>query len=76
MMRKGINASNYSLITESFRWLTNGEFPVEIVRADPKDTTVVFPITDIFWVKFFLLGVFPLLLIACGIIINYLRKRG
>ncbi|WP_294141096.1 Gldg family protein [uncultured Sanguibacteroides sp.] len=76
MMRKGINASNYSLITESFRWLTNGEFPVEIVRADPKDTTVVFPITGIFWVKFFLLGLFPLLLIGCGIFINYLRKRG
>lgn len=75
MTRKGIKASNYSLITESFRWLTNGEFPIDTWRPDPLDTSVSLELSSMKWVKAGILGIFPLLLIACGVLVWY-RRRG
>ena len=73
--RDGIDASNYSLITESFHWLSNGRFPVKIIYPDPQDVSVVVGITGGKVVKYALLLVLPLLVVAVGIWINYKRKR-
>ena len=73
--RDGIDASNYSLITESFHWLSNGRFPVKIIYPDPRDVSVVVGITGGKVVKYALLLVLPLLVIAVGIWINYRRRR-
>lgn len=75
MTRKGIKASNYSLITESFRWLTNGEFPINTWRPDPQDTSISLELSSMRWIKAGILGVLPLCLIACGVFVWY-RRRG
>ena len=74
MYRKGIKASNFSLITESFRWLTDGEFPVNTRRPDPIDISISLELSSMKWVKVTFVGIFPLLLIGCGILIWYRRK--
>ena len=75
MYRKGIKASNFSLITESFRWLTDGEFPVNTRRPDPADTSISLELSSMKWVKLMFVGILPLLLIGCGILIWH-RRRG
>ncbi len=75
MYRKGVKASNFSLITESFRWLTDGEFPVNTRRPDPEDISISLELSSMKWVKIMFVGVFPLLLIACGILVWH-RRRG
>ena len=75
MYRKGIKASNFSLITESFRWLTDGEFPVNTRRPDPADTSISLELSSMKWVKVMFVGILPLLLIGCGILIWH-RRRG
>lgn len=73
--RDGIAASNYSLITESFHWLSNDRFPVEIIYPDPQDVSVVLGISGGKGVKYGLLLVLPLFVVSIGIWINYRRKR-
>ncbi len=75
MTRKGIKASNYSLITETFRWLTNGEFPIDTWRPEALDTSVSLELSAMKWVKAGVLGLLPLCLIACGILVWH-RRRG
>ena len=75
MYRKGIKASNFSLITESFRWLTDGEFPVNTRRPDSADTSISLELSSMKWVKVMFVGILPLLLIGCGILIWH-RRRG
>ena len=75
MFRKGIDASNYSLITESFRWLSGGEFPINTRRPDPRDTSVSMELPSMIWVRIGFLGVFPLCFIVCGIVVGYRRKK-
>ena len=74
MYRKGIKASNFSLITESFRWLTDGEFPVNTRRPDPIDISISLELSSMLCVNVTFVGIFPLLLIGCGILIWYRRK--
>lgn len=75
MFRKGIDASNYSLITESFRWLTKGEFPINTRRPEPRDTKVNMELPSMIWVRIGLLGFLPLCLIAGGIVTGWRRKN-
>jgi len=74
MNRKGIKASNYSLITESFHWLSNGEFPVRITRPEPKDVAINLPFAAAKWIRISVLLIIPLLLIGCGILVWYQRR--
>ncbi len=73
--RAGISASNYSIIMESFRYLSNGEFPVYAARPAGTDNELRFidryskkPVKLVF--KFYL----PLLMALAGIFI-LLRRR-
>lgn len=75
MYRKGIKASNFSLITESFRWLTDGEFPVNTRRPDPQDTSISLELSSMKWVRALFLGILPLLLVGCGVLIWAKRRR-
>ncbi len=74
MTRKGIKSSNYSLITESFRWLSRGEYPVLISHPDPKDVRIDLPLSAAKWIKMVVVGILPLLLIGCGVWVWYKRR--
>lgn len=75
MVRKGINASNYSLVTESFKWLTKGEFPVDVRRPAPKDTDILLKHRAIKWIKTGSIIGFPLLLLISGILLLRMRRK-
>ena len=40
MSRQGINAANYSIIMESFRFLSDGEFPIYAPRPSGMDNAL------------------------------------
>lgn len=65
--RQGVNASNYSLITGIFHWMSYGEFPLIIVHRNPKDTGIAISQAGIRRIKFFLKGFIPLFFIVFGL---------
>lgn len=61
--RDGIDASNYSIVTESFRLLSNGEFPIDTSTRRSNDDEVYVGEQAGFWIKILFMGLFPGLLI-------------
>ena len=61
--RNGIDASNYSVVTDSFRLLSNGEFPIDTSTRRSSDDEVYIGEQAGFWIKILFMGLFPGLLI-------------
>ncbi|MDE6451873.1 MAG: ABC transporter, partial [Odoribacter sp.] len=74
-MREGIRTANFSLATESFRWLARNEFPVTLPRPDSRDNHLRLVRKDMPWLKFGTMGVFPCLLALAYGMMHYRRKR-
>lgn len=72
--RKDIKSANFNLILETFRWFTNGEYPVNTSRSYGPDDDIRMEYKDIIWVKIGFMGILPLLLIGAGIIV-WIRRR-
>lgn len=73
--RPGFRSSNFTLITETFRNMSYGEFPVETVRVTPPDDKVYISKDGVAWVKIGLMGVIPVLLVAGCVSLLIRRKR-
>ena len=73
--REGIPSVNFTMITESFRLLSNGEFPVDTRRPRPSDDQIYLTENASLWIKLLFIGLLP-----CSIIILSLglwwKRRG
>ncbi|MDR1415733.1 MAG: Gldg family protein [Odoribacteraceae bacterium] len=75
MQRAGVPAANYNLIMGAFFWMSNNEVPIDVRRPPLTDNELFIsgPTTKL--VKYLLMGLFPLLLLA-GCLLIWLRRRG
>ncbi len=73
--REGMRTANFSLVTESFKWLARNEFPVALPRPDARDNHLQLVRKDMPWLRFGTMGVFPCLLALAYGMIHYRRKR-
>lgn len=73
--RAGFRSSNFTLITETFRNLSYGEFPVEAARENPPDNRVLIGQSPIGWMKVISMWMIPLALVAGCVILLIRRKR-
>lgn len=76
MQRQGIDAVNFSLITETFRWLTDGKYPVDTFRPAPKDTAFRLSFSVSSFYPWLLRFIYPGLLLLAFLILRARRKRG
>jgi ABC-2 type transport system permease protein len=75
MSRAGIPAANYCLISESFHYLTDGNFPIYAGRPAGQDTDILYlkqSAKD--WIKWIFNCVLPGLIALLGIFILIRRK--
>ena len=73
--RPGFRSSNFTLITETFRNLSYGEFPVEASRVNPPDDRVSATRNVIFGIRVVLMWIIPLLFVTGCITLLIRRKR-
>lgn len=73
--RPGFRSSNFTLITETFRNLSYGEFPVEASRVNPPDDRVLVTRNVIFGIRVVLMWIIPLLFVTGCITLLIRRKR-
>lgn len=73
--RSGIYAANFSLITESFRWFSYGEYPVDTGRPQPLDRRIDMSRKVSGWIKGIAMGVIPGGLLLCSIVLWMRRRR-
>ncbi len=73
--RVGYRSANFNMIVESFRWLSNGEFPIEIERPDCTDNKLTAIVKDISIINTLFLYIIPALMIACGVTLWLIRRR-
>ena len=73
--RAGLNASNFDMITEMFRSLSYGEYPIETARVRPPDDNVNIPQDSMFWLQLFFIWLIPLSILAWCIMFLIGRKR-
>ena len=68
-------ASNFDMITEMFRSLSYGEYPIETARVRPPDDNVNTPQDSMFWLQLFFIWLIPLSILAWCIMFLIGRKR-
>ena len=73
--RRGINASNFSIITGGFFWLSDNEVPIDVRRPPMPDRDIYIGGTGAGIMKWSLVLVLPVLLVGCGILI-WVRRKG
>ena len=73
--RAGLNGANFSMITEMFRSLSYGEYPIETARVRPPDDNVNIPQDSMFWLQLFFIWLIPLSILAWCIMFLIGRKR-
>ena len=74
--RKGINAHNFNMIPNAFRWLCYGEFPVSSPRLKHRDTeTSLTPMMLPTIKNIYCIGI-PFVIGLIGVIVIMRRKRG
>lgn len=74
MQRQGISAANYCLISESFRYLSGGEFPIYAGRPAGPDTDILLPKEAKDWIKWIFNFILPGLIGLFGIFVLIRRK--
>lgn len=73
--RQNVWASNYSLITGAFYWMSDNEVPIDVRRPDFKDDKTSLDKQGMFALKTTLVWVFPGLLLL-GALVLWIRRRG
>lgn len=59
MLRQSPKAANFTFLTELFGWFSNGEFPIDTTRTESIDNKSLLNNTQLSWMRWILLGVFP-----------------
>lgn len=75
MRRRGVNTENQIFPNYIFSWLSYGEYPIDTTRPRSPDTEIYMGLEGITWMNIGLMGLFPLALAVCGIVIWAKRKR-
>ncbi len=73
--RSGYLSGNYDMITESFRWLSNGQYPIDTRRAEYKDNKITIKSGSTSYIKVLFLLIVPALMLAGAIMIWLVRRR-
>jgi ABC-2 type transport system permease protein len=73
--RKGLPASNYSVITGAFYWMSDNEVPIDVRRPNSKDDKISLDKAGMSTTKIILMWAFPGLLALCAIVL-WIRRRG
>ena len=58
-----------------FRWLSNGQFPLDVTRPEPKDLTLSVSRDQITTLKYLCRGLIPALIAVMGAIVLFKRRR-
>ncbi len=72
--RNGMFAINFNFISETFKWLSYGEFPIDTSRPQPIDNALRVTRKIEPWLNLFALGIIPFLLAFAGFMVWYKRK--
>ena len=72
--RNGMFAINFNFISETFKWLSYGEFPIDTSRPQAIDNGLRVTRKIEPWLNLFALGVIPFLLAFAGFMVWYKRK--
>lgn len=75
MSRTKIKAGNYTVVTGSFYWLSDGQMPIDVRRPPIRDNALHLDKQKVYWSKIALVGVFPALMLIFGLLI-WIRRRG
>ncbi|MCR9013322.1 Gldg family protein [Gabonibacter chumensis] len=73
--RKNVDASNYTIITGGFFWMSDNEVPIDVRRPTMPDNKVYLGETGMYVSKIGFMGVFPGILAIFAILI-WIRRRG
>lgn len=66
---------NSQFIVETFKWFSNGEYPIDTTRPEPTDNKITITQYQITGIKIFFIGMLPLFLALLGGYILIKRKR-
>lgn len=72
--RSGFRSANFTMITESFRLLSSGEFPIDTERKRSSDNKLFLSEGAGIWVKIFFMGVIPALLTLLSLMLWWKRR--
>ena len=75
LSRFNMRTANFVFNTALFSWLSNGEFPIDTSRPDPKDKRVNVTPDQVDILKILFVWVLPGLLLAFAVILLIRRKR-
>jgi len=73
--RNGISSANFSVITESFRLLSHGEFPVDTSRKGSSDNKININEGWGLWIKILFMGLLPGILIFLSLALWWKRRK-
>lgn len=73
--RDGIEASNFTLVTETFRLLANNEFPITTTRQRPSDDKAYLEEGAGIWLKILFMGIFPGILTVLSLMLWRKRRK-
>ncbi|MCK0131700.1 Gldg family protein [Flavobacteriaceae bacterium F08102] len=66
---------NYNFAVASFKWFTDGAYPIDATRTNPIDNKITMNAAQLGTTKLIFIGLFPLSLALIGAIILIKRKR-
>ena len=72
--RRGIRASNFSIITGGFFWLSDNEVPIDVRRPIPPDRDIFYGTTCASVMWWMLVVILPVALVATAIVSGIRRK--
>lgn len=75
LQRFNMRTANFVFNTSLFSWLSNGEFPVDTSRPDPKDNRVNVTPEQVDYLRILYIWVLPGILLAFGAVLLMRRKR-
>ena len=73
--RNGIFAVNFNFISETFKWLSYGEFPIDTSRPEAIDNSLLVSRKADPWIRAFAMGFIPFILALSGFMVWYKRKK-
>jgi len=74
-LNRGKRGENEYYMQGVFRWLSKGQFPIDVTRPEPKDMTLEVSREDITVMKYICRGVIPALIAIFGAILLFKRRR-
>ena len=75
LTREGYESANFSLIVESFRWLSFGAFPVDTRRPDCPDNKLTLTVDSLHVTSILFMAVIPVLMLLLAVWLLLRRRK-